>query len=68
MPLIVLRSSLALCLFVLVLQFPRASAAQPPKGRAPLPGEQWVQLFNGKDLTNWVPVGKWPCSTRPGST
>jgi hypothetical protein len=31
------------------------------QGRAPrpkLPNEQWVKLFNGKDLTNWVPVGK----------
>jgi hypothetical protein len=23
-----------------------------------LPGEDWVQLFNGKDLTGWVEVGK----------
>lgn len=32
-------------------------------GQAPskLPGESWVRLFNGKDLTNWVKVGneKW---------
>jgi len=39
-----------------------ASAAlllgQTPKGREPLPNEQWVSLFNGKDLTGWVPVGK----------
>ena len=29
--------------------------------KTPAPGEDWVQLFNGKDLTNWVPVGneKW---------
>jgi hypothetical protein len=35
--------------------------AQVPRNRAPLPGEQWVKLFNGKDLANWVPVGneKW---------
>jgi len=35
--------------------------AQVPRNRAPLPNEQWVQLFNGKDLTGWVPVGheKW---------
>jgi hypothetical protein len=25
---------------------------------AKLPGEDWVQLFNGKDLTGWVEVGK----------
>jgi len=23
-----------------------------------LPGEDWIQLFNGKDLTGWVEVGK----------
>ena len=26
--------------------------------QAKLPGEDWVQLFNGKDLTGWVEVGK----------
>ena len=31
--------------------------AQLPKGARP-PGEDWVQLFNGKDLTGWNPVGK----------
>lgn len=34
-----------------------AAAAQVPRNRAPYPNEQWVRLFNGKDLTNWVPVG-----------
>jgi hypothetical protein len=33
-----------------------AQAQRPP--RPSMPGEQWVKLFNGKDLTNWVPVGK----------
>jgi hypothetical protein len=35
--------------------------AQVPRNRASYPNEQWVRLFNGKDLTNWVPVGheKW---------
>jgi len=35
--------------------------AQVPRNRAHYPNEQWVRLFNGKDLTNWVPVGheKW---------
>jgi Domain of Unknown Function (DUF1080) len=35
--------------------------AQVPRNRALYPNEQWVRLFNGKDLTNWVPVGheKW---------
>jgi hypothetical protein len=26
--------------------------------RAKLPNEQWVSLFNGKDLTGWVEVGR----------
>jgi 3-keto-disaccharide hydrolase len=32
---------------------------KPPK--VTLPGEEWVQLFNGKDLTGWAVVGeeKW---------
>ena len=34
------------------------AVAQTPKNRAPLPNEQWVSLFNGKDLTGWNPVGK----------
>ena len=43
--------------FLLVLP----AAAQIPRNRAPYPNEQWVRLFNGKDLSNWVPVGheKW---------
>lgn len=35
---------------------------QPQKPQKPkLPGEDWVQLFNGKDLTGWSVVGeeKW---------
>jgi len=32
-------------------------AAQLPKGARP-PGEDWVQLFNGKDLSGWNVVGK----------
>jgi hypothetical protein len=35
-----------------------AIKAQTPRNRAPLPNEQWVQLFNGTDLTGWEPVGK----------
>jgi hypothetical protein len=40
---------------------PSSASAQSQRNRAPLPNEQWVQLFNGKDLTNWVEVGqeKW---------
>jgi len=34
-------------------------AAVPAFGqRSPRPGEDWVPLFNGKDLTGWVEVGK----------
>ncbi len=34
--------------------------AQLPAGTKP-PGEDWVQIFNGKDLTGWHNVGveKW---------
>lgn len=33
----------------------------PGQQRTKPPGERWVELFNGKDLTGWVPVGneKW---------
>ena len=31
-------------------------AQRPP--RPILPGEDWIRLFNGKDLTGWVEVGK----------
>jgi hypothetical protein len=34
------------------------AVAQVPRNRPLQPGEQWVRLFNGKDLTNWVEVGK----------
>lgn len=36
-----------------------AALAQAPKPK--LPGEDWIQLFNGRDLTGWVEVGseKW---------
>src|SRR5436190_5421734 len=30
--------------------------AQP--GKMKLPGEDWIQLFNGKDLTGWTQIGK----------
>jgi hypothetical protein len=37
----------------------QAASPQTPRGRPP--GEDWVQLFNGKDLTGWVNIGqeKW---------
>ncbi len=33
----------------------------PAQQRPKAPGERWVELFNGKDLSGWVPVGneKW---------
>lgn len=53
---------LALSAAALLLSFVAASvSAQRQADRPPLPGEDWVSLFNGKDLTGWVPVGneKW---------
>jgi hypothetical protein len=44
--------------FLLCLAVPVLVCAQPPRNRAPLPNEQWVKLFNGKDLKGWVEVGK----------
>lgn len=43
------------------LALPLLASAQVPRNRAPQPNEQWVRLFDGKGLTNWVPVGneKW---------
>jgi hypothetical protein len=43
---------------IIALALPLIVAAQVPRNREPMPGEQWVKLFNGKDLTNWVEVGK----------
>lgn len=43
--------------FLLLLSsavFAQGNRANRPK----LPGEDWIQLFNGKDLTGWVEVGK----------
>jgi len=45
-------------IFILTLALPALFLGQTPRGRAPLPNEQWVSLFNGKDLTGWAPVGK----------
>jgi hypothetical protein len=44
-------------LLALVLLLSTTLLAQRPP-RPKLPGEDWVQLFNGKDLTGWVEVGK----------
>src|SRR6476660_4925891 len=39
----------------------RATGAQPHAPRVPPPGEDWIVLFNGKDLTGWTNIGqeKW---------
>ena len=41
-----------------LLAVPAVTSAQAPRNRPLHPGEQWVQLFNGKDLTGWAEVGK----------
>jgi hypothetical protein len=43
---------------LLIFAISSMAVAQTPRNRAPLPNEQWTSLFNGKDLTNWSPVGK----------
>ncbi len=45
--------------FVLLLLAAIGLCAQTP--RTKLPGEDWVSLFNGKDLDNWIKIGneKW---------
>ena len=40
-------------------------AQRPP--RPTLPGEDWVRLFNGKDFTGWVEVGKEKWSVEDGA-
>jgi len=35
-----------------------AALAQLPTNRPKLPNEQWVSLFDGRDLSGWQPVGK----------
>jgi hypothetical protein len=42
---------------LLLFAVPALLPAQVPRNRALYPNEQWVRLFNGKDLTGWVPVG-----------
>jgi hypothetical protein len=48
--------------YLLVFCLAASLCAQRRKASGPpAPGEDWVNLFNGKDLTNWKPVGneKW---------
>jgi hypothetical protein len=42
------------------------AVGQTPKNRALLPNEQWVSLFNGKDLSGWNQVGKEKWSVEDG--
>jgi hypothetical protein len=51
-------ASSLVCVAMIVCSLPAPASAQAPSTRALQPNEQWVQLFNGKDLTNWVEVGK----------
>ena len=50
--------------FTFILLFAVSLFAQP--SRPKLPGEDWVQLFNGKDLDNWIKIGneKWDVEDR----
>lgn len=53
-------SSFIVTAFALVaMTFPSALGAQ--QARPKMPGERWVELFNGKDLSGWTGVGneKW---------
>src|SRR5438132_12427731 len=54
---------LILALALTAAAFPQATPnrTRPPRPQVALPNEQWVALFNGKDLTGWVSVGgeKW---------
>ena len=63
--------ALATTPFVSAQQAPPAPAggqsAQTPRAPRPkLPGEQWVQLFNGKDLTGWQKIGNEQWNVEPG--
>jgi hypothetical protein len=45
----------------ILLLFAGVTMAWAQGGKPVLPGEDWVSLFNGQDLTGWVKVGneKW---------
>jgi hypothetical protein len=45
-------------LFLTVLAGGLLTQSVSAQDKIKLPGEDWVQLFNGKDLTGWVEVGK----------
>lgn len=41
-----------------ILALSTVAAAQQQNPRPKPPGEDWVSLFNGKDLSGWVEIGK----------
>ncbi|WP_396625653.1 family 16 glycoside hydrolase [Luteitalea sp.] len=43
-----------------------SSAFAQPTPRPKLPGEDWVQIFNGKDLTGWQKIGDEQWNVEPG--
>jgi hypothetical protein len=44
-----------------------AAALSAQNQRPRLPGEDWVQLFNGKDLSGWINIGKEKWQVEDGS-
>ena len=52
-------------LLVFMLLIASTVLAQRPQGPRP-PGEDWVQLYNGKDLTGWKNVGNEEFVVEPG--
>lgn len=51
----------------LVLLLASTALYAQKKPRPILPGEDWVKLFNGKDLTGWVEVGKEKWEVKDGA-
>jgi hypothetical protein len=44
--------------FFLAWTLVTVTVAQSNQGTQPkLPGEDWVSLFNGKDLSGWIKIG-----------
>jgi hypothetical protein len=52
------RTTTLAAALVMAAIVPQLATAQAKPTKPLQPNEQWVQLFNGKDLTNWVEVGK----------
>ena len=45
-------------LLIALTVFAQQPQQRPRQQRPVLPGEDWVSLFNGKDLSGWVQIGK----------